>query len=197
MQATLKAVLIEVQRINQAADAAIIRDPWAQPYRINEDAAKRLVRACSQAHVQRLPADATPDDKTQARAQGPSDALAILSLRVLETAGQYRADKQASEWKDARHRRRQQQAARDREASRRRLAPGQRIDQALAWLSTTSTVTASRLDSDIVTGSKNHDSEPVVDDPLWKARLIADRAVRDIENEVEDAKRRRVELEAA
>jgi hypothetical protein len=70
------------------------------------------------------------------------------------------------------------------------------IDQALATLTTIPAPAAAALNTDRVHGG--HDQSPVPrfpGDPAARARAIARDTVRQLEDEVENAKRRRVELE--
>lgn len=139
------------------------------------------------------------DELEDAQAQAPAAAIATLKWRWSVWEEQHAAAKREGEHRDARHARRQRTAARDREAARKDLSIGQRIDQALASLATIQCATASgALDAVRVTGSRDESPLPKgPGDPAGKAKAIARDACRQVEDELESARRRRVESEAA
>lgn len=195
---TIQAVLLHAARLRVEAEAIIRRDYWAQPYQPTDAAARRLAQSCAKSRELQLPPEASREQREQARAQGPADALAILTHRSLRALEEYRAEKLRSERKDERHRsfQKRQQNARERERASSTI--GERIDRALRKLATVSGVTASNIQGDVVSGSKANEGVDVwVHDPAARAKRIAEEAMRKVENELEDALRRRVEMEAA
>jgi hypothetical protein len=202
-QTTIAAVLVYAAKLRADADAITRRDYWAKPYAPTDEAAKRLSQMCSKANVLALPPGATDEQLAEARGCGASDAMAILSMRFIDAQATYRSDKAAAEAKDNRLRNHHLRAQRDRQAARQKLTIGQRIDNALRELATVSGVSAANLESDLVSGSKEHgiqtdeEGNAFVDNPASKAKVIAERAMRQVEDELEDAKRRRRELELA
>jgi len=198
---TIQAVLLHAARLRAEAEAIIRRDYWADVYKPTDAAAKRLAQLCSSAREKALTTQspaATKEQREAARALGPGDAIQILTYRAQTKIREYREDKRHSEEREQRHRSFQtrQQKARERERSGQTI--GERIDQALRDLAVVSGVTASNIQGDVVTGSKEHDGVDIsVFDPVRRAKAIAERAMREIEAEVDEARRRRVELEAA
>lgn len=155
---------------------------------------RELQERCDAEHREPL-----ADELDAIETQAPAAAIAVLNGRWSLWERDHAQGKQDTQHREARHARRQRTAARDRQAELANLTVGQRIDKALASLTTIQAAKASgALDTVRVSGS--HDDNPVPmspGDPAAKARAIARDACRQVEDELESARRRRVESEAA
>jgi hypothetical protein len=157
------------------ADAALVKDPHAQLYRISNDAARKVSQSLG-------PEAALVELARRAR---------VAELRVEE------ADALAAAGHE-RHVRLQLIVSGERAAEVARLSLGQRLDQALTGLGVLSEVSAARLDADVVSGSRGGGGVP------FRVRREVESIERDVlalveraERELARSRRRLVETEAA
>lgn len=192
---TLKAVLAEVDRLLTKAQRVMAQDPYARPFYPSTYNAKRECQKLTKQAREQLIADGVPPAEAAAQADrvGPAKTLAWLRARETFHDREIRRQVEEAERTVKRHRRRQMEAKRNREATRRGLDLGQRINAGLAALSVVGTPKAATLDGDVVTGSRAAPEPQWQGDPAHRARKKALEAVEFVENEVENARRRRVE----
>lgn len=190
--ATLNAVLEYARQLNLRADVATARDPYADPYRPTEAAAKRVFYHHFAEVRRRDAADPeieTPDEIAQ-RAEASHLALGTLAGRAWEKQCAKQEADQVSKRSLERLQRRQRDTDRDRDQRRRGLTIGQRLDEALAAFSVVSSVNAAQVGW----------STPGVDRPVptssgdagGEARDVALRAVREVESLLDAHQRRDV-----
>jgi len=192
---TLKAVLAEVDRLLAKAQRVMAQDPYAKPFYPSTYNAKRECQKFTKQAKEQLIADGVSPAEAAAQAErvGPAKTLAWLRARETFHDREIRRQGEEAERTAKRHRRRQVEAKRNREATRRSLTLGQRIDASLAALSVVGTPKASTLDGNVVTGSRAAPEPQWGGDPAHRAQKKAVEAVEFVENEVENARRRRVE----
>jgi hypothetical protein len=198
---TVASVIAYADQIRRRAEAmwnpdSPTYDPNAKPPYPTTAAVRQLCTRMAHRALNELAPNATDDDKETAWRRGPELAMAELARRVSEWDRQRQQDDHNAKQSRQNLWRVQRRAERDREAQRAGLTLGQRIDQALATLTTIPAPAAAALNTDRVHGG--HDQSPVPrfpGDPAARARAIARDTVRQLEDEVENAKRRRVELE--
>lgn len=199
---TIKAALKYGDDLRAAAMRLTAEDVYAKPWYPTTHGIRKLVQRCTnQRRGDAIAAGLADDQVKQAELMGPSDAITYMAGKWINSITAHKEQTQLSERAQARHARRQRQAIRDREALLQNLSPGQRIDKAIAELSTVGAVKAQVLDPDKVHGTTtNPDADGMPKgpgDPAARAKHLAHQAVREIENERDNAVRRRVELDAA
>ncbi len=209
---TVRAVVAYAEQLREEAVRRAAKDPWTEPYRPTEAAARKLTQRLTNQRIADLARrfDAgeftTPtgdlDHDTynelvdDAPHHGAAAAIAELTRRAAEQLGAERAARERSERAALRLRKHHDQDARDQAARRKGMSPGQRIDIALANLHCVTDVSASRLDGDRVSGSTEQPL-PVDSDGyahLEDAFTIARRKVLALADELEqllDGERRR------
>jgi hypothetical protein len=171
-------------------------DPYAAPPYPTTASVRKLCTRKAHEALNALPPDATDEQKEQAWEQGPALAMAELARRAAEWERKRRQDEHNARQARRNLWRAQRRAERDRQAVRAGLTLGQRLDQALAGLATIPAAPAAQIGGDKIHGTRDRSPVPrFPGDPTAKARAIARDAVRQIEDELENAKRRRVELE--
>jgi hypothetical protein len=171
-------------------------DPYAKPYYPMTATAYQLVSRCKRRLIADLGPDPTADQVADAEARAPAAAIEEMKFKAGQAERKRREDAEDSDRRDGRMARRQREAARDRDAARLGLTLGQRLDQALAGLATVAVPRGATLDQK-VSGTQQSDGPSWPGDPAAKARRAAHQAVRQVEEELESARRRRVELERA
>jgi len=195
---TRKAVVHYTDQLRDRADRLIRQDPYAKPYYPTTAGALQVCSRLTREAYDHLKDHLSEEEaRAQSQAEGAKGALRWLAAKAVEMERDQKRQDDDADRSHKRHHRRQRQAQRDREARRGGRTLGQRIDAVLAELSTVGTVKASALDSDRVTGSRAALEPRWQGDPSHRARSKADDAVRFCEEELEDARRRRVENEAA
>lgn len=137
---TIKAVLVEAQRLRDRAEAIRRNDVWAKPY---------------------SPSDATARKLSQNL--GPDAAIETMRRHAADVDNEYREDQQRSERAAKRHDRHLQIVEATRRHNLAGLSVGQRLDRALRGLGAATTVPAQRLDTDRVTGSREKSQPPKAD----------------------------------
>lgn len=173
--ATVKAVLAYAGQLRDRADAAQLLDPHVELYRPSNDAARKVSQQF-----------------------GPAEALRVLARRAREA--ELRSE-EANERAKQGHLRlvsHQLAAAGARDAELAQLSLGQRLDVALLGLSTTSEVSAVRLDSEPVSGSRGGSALPFR--RRREVELLEGDAVHLVERcerELARSRRRLIETEAA
>lgn len=194
-QTTINAVVEEANRIRTAASNQMLQDPYAKPYYPTTAGARRLAQIKAKAEVEKL-AHATPQEYEAARAEGYRLAIVELQHRAHQADLAYRADcKESTEIRNN-HRGFLKRTARDRDDARRSLTFGRRLDDAMASLAVVASAPASQaLDAVHVTGGGEPGSPTFPGDPVGRARAIARDAVRQVERELESARRRMLEDE--
>lgn len=201
---THKAVIAEAERLCTRAaaltnPASQAYDPWAKPYAPSKEAAYKLCQRIANRLERDLKATkptATAAEIAKERAKAPRLAIQEMQMRASERTAAHRADMEADRRRRERLSRIQRNARDGREAAVSGLSPGQRIDRAIAQLSVVAAPAASTVEAP-VTGSREQPPPPFTIDPADKARERAVELARKLENDLDAAKRRRVELEAA
>lgn len=187
---TLNAVLEYARTLNLRADIAVARDPYADPYRPTEAAARRVFYTHYATVRARDELSATEVDEIAQRSDAAQLALQTLAGRTREKERAKQQDDQTSKRALERHQRRQREAARDRDQRRRGLTIGQRLDEALARFSVIPSVGAAEIGW----------STPGTDQPLptshgdtgGEAKYIALKVVRQVEDLLDNHQRRNV-----
>lgn len=173
---TVKAVLVYAAQLREAADAAKLRDPHVELYRISNDAARKV-----------------------SQQYGPLQALVVLATRARRAELRYEEASRAAEAGHLRLVTHQLVGEGERRAESERLSLGQRLDVAILGLGVLSDVSAVRLDSDPVSGGKPSGGAPLSrrDRERDSALVEARRAVEALERELARSRRRLVETEVA
>lgn len=171
---TVKAVLAEAQRLRERAERELAADPYAKPYSPSD----RLAYSLTAQH-------------------GPEGALRELQRRAVEAAARYREQTEISE----RARKRLDRQHRVAEAGRRQrlsgMTLGQRLDEALAALSTASEVGAAGFEAPVSHGKSDGGSPGQAEGRALYLRERALLLVTQIEDEVPRGRRRTDEGKAA
>lgn len=194
-QITVAGVVEYARQLNVKADLIMRQDPYARPPYPTTAATRMLCSRKKTELLRALPDGATEEEREKACTDAPAAAKAELSWRWSRWEREHRQEQEDEGFRRKRHARRQRHSARDRQAAREKLTPGQRIDKALAEVSTVAAARAGSLEPP-VSGS-HEQGVPTADDPAVKVRAIARDAVSKIEDELESCRRRRVELEEA
>lgn len=189
---TLNAVLEYARTLNLRADIAVARDPYADPYRPTEGAAKRVFYH-HYAEIRRRD-DANPEitqpDEIAQRSEAAQLSLQTLAGRIREKERGKQQDDQISKRSLERHQRRQREAAKDREQRRRGLTIGQRLDGALAAFSVVGSTSAAQIGWSTPGGERGL---PASDgDAAGEAKYVALKMVREIEDLLDNHQRRNV-----
>lgn len=189
---TLNAVLEYARTLNLRADIAVARDPYADPYRPTEGAAKRVFYH-HYAEIRRRD-DANPEitqpDEIAQRSEAAQLSLQTLAGRIREKERGKQQDDQISKRSLERHQRRQREAAKDREQRRRGLTIGQRLDGALAAFSVVGSTSAAQIGWSTPGGERGL---PTSDgDAAGEAKYVALKMVREIEDLLDNHQRRNV-----
>lgn len=202
---TVRAVVAYAEQLRAQADRKIAADPWADPYRPSEAAARKLAQRRTNERIRNLVADhragaitdATLEDQlAEAPHVGAQAALDELAARAADQEAAERAQRERSERSLKRLQRHRAQDYRDQAARQRGFSPGQRLDHALAQLAVVSDLPASRLDGDRVHGGDTRpipvdkDGNAHVDSTFSTARRKVLDLADDLERLVENAERR-------
>jgi hypothetical protein len=203
---TVKAVVAYAEQLRAEADRAALRDPYLDPYRPTEAAARKLAQRFTHQRLREIEALHVTDEERndlidQAPHVGAQRALDDLKRRAAEQQHKAREDRERSDRALKRLRRHRQQDARDQAARRQGLSPGQRIDRVIRQLGVTSDVPAVRLDGDRVHGGDGPqlpvgpDGSARLDDHFTLARRRALALADDLEQLLDRDQRR--DLDAA
>lgn len=184
---TMRALELYQEQLQREAQRKIAADPYAQPYMptLSEAGLKKLVQ---RAILEATPVDADEETQAAIKEDGPRLAIEILRKRAATADGDAR--RHAERAKDSLHRlkglhAREQRKERDRRAS---YTPGQRIDKALAALSSVSMVPATTLESDQVKGGEKNTSPRWCGDQFGAARAKAVALAVELEQVVDEAR---------
>lgn len=170
---TVAAVVAYAAQLRHRGQRHKTADPYSNPYMPTEAAARKL-----------------------ANRLGPNRALAELAARSVMHDRQERDNNQAAQHARARHHRRATEAHRHRQQQRQQQTLGQRLDTALARLTTTAAAPIANLQSDRITGGNDPNAIPRTPGDLHgSAHRRALATVEWIEAQLDNAQRRRVELE--
>lgn len=198
---TVKAVVAYAEQLRIQADRKVAADPWADPYRPSEAAARKLAQRRTNERIREITAMHLTDDERElllgdAPHFGAQAALDELAARAAEQEAAERAQRERSERSLKRLQRHRAQDHRDQAARQRGLSPGQRLDHALARLAVVSDLPASRLDGDRVHGGDirpipvDKDGNAHLDSTFSTARRKVLDLADDLERLVENAERR-------
>lgn len=184
-------------RLRQDAMRKMLADPYAQPYWPTSAAVRQMCTRLAAKAVVELGPGASEEERELARRRGPALAIEWMAGKAASVDRAYSEAQQDAEHARKRHWRGQRRAQRDREARRSGLSAGQRIDKALTELSAIASAPAGKaLDQvQMITGKSESPGPMFPGDPAAKARAVVAQAVRVAEDELENARRRRVELE--
>lgn len=171
--------------------------PFYKPYAPTEEVAWQLVSRKRKELVEALGPHATADQIAAARAEGPAAALREMKFIARQRERTFQADLEAERHRTNRHVNQIRSVQRTIDRARSGMTPGQRIDDALGKLAIIASGTTASLAEKVTTGETDTQAPPFVGDPAAKAREIATKAARDIEEELDKARRRRVEKIAA
>lgn len=193
---TINAVVEEANRIRTAAGNQMLSDPYAKPYYPTTAAARRLAQMKAREQVLRLPVGCGDPALDDARAEGYRLAIVELQFRAQQAEREYRQDCRESTDRRNNHRGFLKRTARERDDARHDKTFGQRLDAALANLLVVASASAAQaLDAVHVSGGGAPGDPMFPGDPSSKARAIARDAVRQVERELESARRRLLEDE--
>lgn len=179
--ATVRAAVAYANQLRLKGDIEAARDPYASPYRPTEASARKLCARKANEAVLELPADATPEQVEQARATGPARAIAYMAMRAKQHATDRAEQDEISHRAEQRLKRRQEQHRKHRDQERAHLSPGKRIDDAIARLSLVASPAAAKLGRDVGEDAEKDRTPAWSVDASSRARMIALRAVREIE----------------
>jgi hypothetical protein len=183
---TLNAVIEYARTLNLRADLAAARDPYADPYRPTEAAAKRVFYH----HLAAIRDAESEQDEVTQRSEAAKLALNTIAGRARDKEREHQENELVSKRSLERHQRRQREAARDRDARRRGLTAGQRLDRALAQFSVIGSVGAAQI------GWSTPGSEQPLPanhgDAGGEARYLALKVIREIEDLLDRHQRRDV-----
>ncbi len=196
---TVNAVVEYAGRLRGQAEQIMARDPYAKPPYPTTAAARMTCSRKKRQALEALPENATDEQREAAAANAPREAIGELHWQWAQFERRYREENEEGERRTKRHVRRQRHAARDREAARAEQSLGRRLDDALAQLSAIAAPRGTGFDAagTTITGSREKNPMPIPPgDPAAKARSIAHDALDKVEDELESARRRRVEREA-
>jgi hypothetical protein len=186
---TAKSVLDYAARLRTQAQAIVAGDPYAEPYRPSEAAAKRLCQLKVKERLLALEADHTPEEADRARSRGCEDALQELRWRSGHADRVRREQLVQDGYAEKRMKRIQEEARQEAQALRHMLTVGQRVDDAIAKLSVVASGPGVNWDPKI-TGTREAQSPRFHGDPAERARSRALRLVKELERDVEQAQRR-------
>lgn len=193
---TVRAVVEYATKLRAEAERQMRADPYARPYYPTTAAARKLYQRMVNDELGKLGPHPTAEEIDQAQGRAGQRALEHLARKAVERQREHREEENAAAAARKRLVRRQREAQRDREAMRMGLTLGQRLDQALAKLGAIPAPAGTGFDGRVA-GSDTHDPLRFPGDPAARARAKAREAVRFAEEELEDARRRRLEHEAA
>lgn len=169
-------------------------DPYARPYYPTTAAARKLCQRKARELVRALGPDPSSEAVEQAEARGPAAAKEEMAYKAARAERVYREQRERSDLSRKRSVRNQRRAARDREAQLEGLTLGARLDNALAEFAVVGAGPATQFEPRI-SGSEERAGPGAPGDPAMKARIVARDAVAKVEDELESARRRRLELE--
>lgn len=170
-------VIAEARKLCKRAAEELSANPYAKVYAPSDAVARKV----SQIH-------------------GPEKAIKILQERAQQTRHEQHTDDHEGERARLRHERRQRDAHRDREAELAGKTLGRRLDDVLLGLAVLQTTPAARMDTDVVRdgggGKDNKNPVPRMnDDTAAKARTDAHKLVRNLELQLQSARRRLMDFE--
>lgn len=180
--------------------------PDMKPYAPSDDVARKCVSECKKTLVaiavgklDRPPTGAELEEiESEAARKAPAAALAELRYRADRRESDFARELEADRRRKKRQANRQQRALREKDAVRRGFTLGQRLDAALGGLACVANGHTQQFGTERVTTGKASHGDGLdlhVDDPTRDATRLATEAVRQVEDMLETARRRRIELE--
>lgn len=204
---TRQAVLAYAAELRAEAEKVTNPDPGNQdhapfykPYAPSDDAAQKLVTRKQAELVDGLGPNTTDEEIATARELGPAAALREMKWIVKQRVKSFQSELEAERRRVNRHVNQIRPIQSATERARQAMTPGQRIDDALGKLSIIAAGTTASLAERVTTGNSDDAGQggpPFVGDQGAKARQLALDAAEAVEEELDNARSRRIEKIAA